>query len=221
MGYIEKINLDRFPLWEKAKKKGLLSHVSMELTERCNNNCIHCYINLPTNNEKAQKKEITLEEIKEIADEAVKVGCLSWHLTGGEPLLCEDFSDIYLYLKRKGIRVILSTNATLINSEIISLFKKYPLENLEVTIYGLSQKTYEAITRNPGSFDAFRQGINLLRDNHIPFTLKAAVLAQNFHEIEKMRDFSQSFTGEHLGIVIQLNLRSRFNGGSKKDLISL
>ncbi len=219
MACIEKINFDRFPLWQKMKGKGCLSRVSMELTERCNNNCVHCYINLPADDEDVNKKEITFEEIKGIADEVAKMGCLSWHLTGGEPLLREDFSDIYLYLKRKGMRVTLFTNATLINSEIASLFRKYPPQNLEVTIYGLSRKTYEAVTQNPGSFDAFRRGINLLKENGIPFTLKVAALPQNFDEIRKMRDIAQSLTGQPLGLVLQLNLGSRFNNGRKRDRI--
>ncbi len=219
MTYTEKINLDRFPLWEKMKGKGYLSQVSMELTERCNNNCIHCYINLPANDEEVKKKEITFEEIKAIVDEAIQRDCLSWHLTGGEPLLREDFSDIYLYLKRKGMRVTIFTNATLISSKITNLFKKYPPQDIEVSIYGRSQKTYEAITRNPGSFDAFKQGINLLKKNSILFTLKTAALPQNFQEINKMRDFAQSFTGEHLGTILELNLGSRFNGGGKRGLI--
>jgi len=219
MAYIEKTNLDCFALWEKVKKKGLLSHVSMELTERCNNNCIHCYINVPADDKETKKKEITLVETKAIANEAARMGCLSWHLTGGEPLVRKDFSDIYLYLKRKGMRVSLFTNATLISSETANLFKKYPLENLEVSIYGQSQKTYEAVTRNPGSFEAFRQGINLLKENHIPFTLKATVLPQNFHQVKEMRSFAQSLTGQPLGMVLKLNLGSRFNGGSKRDLI--
>jgi len=219
MTYIEKISLDRFPLWQKIMKKGLLFQVSMELTERCNNNCVHCYINLPANNEKAQKKEITFEEIREVVDEAAEMGCLSWHLTGGEPLLREDFSDIYLYLKRKGMRVTLFTNATLINSNITSLFKKYPLENLEVSIYGLVQETYESVTRNPGSFGAFREGINLLKENRIRFTLKSAALPQNFQEIKKMRDFAKSMTSQPLGVVFRLNLGLRFKDGSKRDSI--
>lgn len=219
MSYIEKINLDRFPLWRETRDKGYLSQVSMELTERCNNNCIHCYINLPVDDEEAQKKEITFAEIKAIVDEAVRMGCLSWQLTGGEPLLREDFSHIYLYLKRKGIRVRFSTNATLIDSQITTLFKKYPPQSIEVSIYGLRQKTYEAVTRNPGSFGAFRQGINLLKENRIHFTLKAAALPQNFHEIEEMRDFAQSLTGEPLGTIIKLNLGLRFDGGSKRDRI--
>ncbi len=219
MAYIEKINLDRFPLWEKMKDKGGLSQVSMELTERCNNNCLHCYINLPIDDEETKRKEITFAEIKEIVDEATEMGCLSWHLTGGEPLLREDFFDIYLYLKRKGIRITLFTNATLISSKIAHLFKKYPPQNIEVSVYGLSQKTYEAVTGNPGSFDTFMQGINLLKQNGIRFTLKTAVLPQNFDEIEKMRDFAKSLTGENLGVVLKLNLDSKFHRGNKKNLI--
>ncbi len=219
MAYAEKITLDHFPLWQRMKDKRHLSQVSMELTERCNNNCVHCYINLPVNDDQAKKREITFEEIKAIVDQATGMGCLSWHLTGGEPLLREDFSDIYLYLKRKGMRITLFTNATLINLGITKLFKKYPPQNLEVSIYGLSQKTYEAVTRNPGSFDAFKQGINLLKKNSILFTLKTAALPQNFHEIEKMRDFAQSFTGEQLGTILKLNLGSRFNGGGKRGQI--
>jgi radical SAM protein with 4Fe4S-binding SPASM domain len=219
MAYIEKINLDRFSLWEKIKDKGYLSHVSMELTERCNNNCIHCYINLPADDKKAKKKEITFEEIRRIVDEAARMGCLAWRLTGGEPLLRKDFSDIYLYLKRKGMRVTLFTNATLISSKITNLFEKYPLQSLEISIYGLSQNTYEAVTRNPGSFDAFMKGINLLKENRIPFTLKSTVLPQNFDEIRKMRNFAQSLTGQHLGVVLQLNLGSKYGEGSKKNRI--
>lgn len=219
MKYIERINIDHFSLWRKMDDRGLLSYMSMELTERCNNNCFHCYINLPADDKEAKEKEITFAEIKEIVDEAAGMGCLSWHLTGGEPLLREDFSDVYLYLKKKGMRVTLFTNATLINTKIVYLLKKYPPQDIEVSIYGLSQKTYEAVTRNPGSFDAFTEGINLFKQNGIQFALKTAVLPQNFDEIKKMRDFAQSLTGQPLGVVLQLNLGSKFNGGSKKDRI--
>jgi len=201
------------------RKKGFVSQVSMEITERCNNNCVHCYINLPEDDEEAKGREVTFEEIKEMADEAAKMGCLSWQLTGGEPLLREDFPEIYLYLKKKGIRVTLFTNATLINAEMVTLFKKYPPQNIEVSVYGLGQKTYEAVTQCPGSFDALRRGINRFKQNQIRFTLKTALLPQNFHEINRMRGFAKSLTGENLGVILKLNLGSRFNVGTKKDLI--
>jgi len=88
-----------------------------------------------------------------------------------------------------------------------------------VSIYGLSRRTYEAVTRNPGSFDAFMHGINLLKQNQTRFTFKAAVLPQNLSEISKIRDFAESLTGEALGVVLKLNFESRFNSGNKRDRI--
>jgi len=218
-GYLEEVKLPDFRFWKEIEEKRIPLSAEVELTERCNNNCTHCYINLPANDQDAKKRELSFEEIRGIVDEAVGMGCLWWLITGGEPLLREDFPDIYLYLKRKGIRVSLFTNATLINTEITSLFKKYPPQTVEVTIYGLSQKTYEVVTRNPGSFDAFRRGINLLKENHISFTLETAGLPQNFHEIKEMRGFAQSVTGKSLGVVLRLNIGSRFKGRSNRNLI--
>ena len=68
----------------------------LDLTYRCNNNCRHCYINLPANDKEAKGKELSLEEISAIANEAVSMGAVWCLITGGEPLLREDFADIYL-----------------------------------------------------------------------------------------------------------------------------
>ncbi len=214
MGYVEKICGDNFSFYRRGK--GLLLRVSIELTERCNNNCAHCYINLSPDDKEAKKKEITFAEIKRIGDEAVSMGCLYFRLTGGEPLLRDDFADIYLYLKRKGVKISLATNGTLIDAQLVSLFRKYPPGEVEVSIYGLNEKTYEAVTQKPGSFDAFMRGINLLKENGIFFTLKVACLPQNFSEIKEMRKFAQSLTGRKLATVVKLNLRARFNQSDRR-----
>ena len=85
----------------------------MELTERCNNNCIHCCINLPVDDKEAQSQELTTAEWKSLLEEAASLGCLSVRFTGGEPLLREDFEELYLVARRLGLKVLLFTNATL------------------------------------------------------------------------------------------------------------
>jgi MoaA/NifB/PqqE/SkfB family radical SAM enzyme len=161
-GYLEELELPDFHLWKKTEEKRIPLSAEIEFTERCNNNCIHCYINLPANDEEAKKRELSFREITDIVDEAVEMGCLWWLISGGEPLVRKDFADIYLYLKKKGLLVSVFTNATLITPKLIRLFKRYPPRDLEITIYGVTRKTYERITRTPGSFEAFRRGINLL-----------------------------------------------------------
>jgi len=182
--YVKKISSYKASLWKG--KSPLLSGLDMELTERCNNNCIHCYINLPADDVTAIARELSTIEIKEILKEAASLGCLTVRFTGGEPLLREDFEELYLFTRRLGLKVLLFTNATLITSELAELFARIPpLEKIEITVYGIKRRSYEAATRTPGSFDAAWRGINLLLKKKVPFVVKSALLPPNKEEMDK------------------------------------
>jgi len=170
----------------------LLGSLDIELTERCNNNCIHCYINLPVD-DPARKKELPTEKIKYILTEAASLGCFTVRFTGGEPLLREDFEDIYIFARKLGLKVLLFTNATLITPQIAGLFCHVPpREKIEISVYGMSKKSYEAVTRNPGSFQAAMKGIKLLRDKEIPFVVKAAFLPPNKNELDEFESWAST-----------------------------
>ena len=89
---------------------------SIELTQRCNNKCVHCYNNLAAGDNAALESELSLDEHCRIIDEIADFGCLWLLLTGGEIFLRRDFLDIYSYAKQKGLLVTLFTNGTLINA---------------------------------------------------------------------------------------------------------
>ena len=74
---------------------------SIEVTQRCNNKCLHCYNNLAAGNRDAREKELTLAEHCRIIDQIAGFGCLWLLLTGGEIFLRRDFLDIYTYAKQK------------------------------------------------------------------------------------------------------------------------
>ncbi|MFC1857287.1 radical SAM protein [Thermodesulfobacteriota bacterium] len=205
--YSSSVPLPDFSLWEKIKGKRTLASFDLEITARCNNNCRHCYINLPAGDKLAKEKELSFEELKEIADEAVSLGALWCLITGGEPLLREDFFDIYLYLKRKGLLVSLFTNATLITDEHIRLFKKYPPRDIEVSVYGVTKETYESVTRSPGSYSAFTRGLDLLLVNGIKLHLKAMALRSNFHELPEIARFCKERTRDYFRFDPFLHLR--------------
>ena len=173
---------DQIRLWRD--KKPLLTHLDMELTERCNNNCIHCCINLPAEDKAAKERELSLEKIKEILKEAVSLGCLTVRFTGGEPFLRDDFEDLYIFSRKLGLKVLIFTNATLITPHVAELFARIPpLEKIEVTVYGMKKDSYETVTRTPGSYEAAWRGINLLFKRKIPFAVKGALLPSNKPEI--------------------------------------
>jgi radical SAM protein with 4Fe4S-binding SPASM domain len=182
--YLLRVSSQKASLWKT--KKPLLGHLDMELTEHCNNNCIHCCINLPADDLLAKKKELSTRTIKDVLTEAASLGCLSVRFTGGEPLLREDFEELYLHARKTGLKVILFTNATLVTPSLADLFSRIPpLEGIEISVYGMKKTSYEAVTRTPGSFEAAWRGINLLLEKKVPFVVKSALLPPNREEVEE------------------------------------
>ena len=86
---------------------------SLDLTYRCNNDCRHCWLWLPVDAPE-RGRELTFEEIRRIVDEARALGCRRWSISGGEPMLREDFPEIFDYITRNSAGYTLNTNGTLI-----------------------------------------------------------------------------------------------------------
>ncbi|MFA4992266.1 MAG: radical SAM protein [Candidatus Omnitrophota bacterium] len=204
------------------KKKPILSRLDIELTERCNNNCAHCYINLPKDDREAARKELSTAQWKGILKEAAGLGCMSVRFTGGEPLLREDFEELYVFARKAGLMVLVFTNAALITPRLAGLFKRIPpLEKIEVTVYGMSKGAYEAATRTDGSFEAAWHGINLLLRNRIPFVVKGALLSFNEREMDEFEKWAAAIPwmhGRSPAYSMFFNLRGR-RDGRKNELI--
>ena len=210
-----RLEIQDFPLWEKMKNKRLLSSFDLELTARCNLNCRHCYINLLAGDQAARKSELSLAEIGQIADQAVEMGAMWCLLTGGEPLLREDFADVYMLLKRKGLLVSVFTNATTIRPDHIALFKKYPPRDIEVTIYGASRQTYEVVTCTPGSYTRFVRGLDALFEAGVRVRLKAMALRSNLEDMEAIATFGRLRTKDFYRFDPVLHLR--YDGNQQRN----
>jgi radical SAM protein with 4Fe4S-binding SPASM domain len=143
----------------------------------------------------------------DIADQAVDLGALWCTLSGGEPLLRSDFPDIYLGMRRRGLLVRVFTNATLIDEDLVQLFKQYPPCSIEVTVYGVTKDTYEAVTRRSGSYEAFMRGLDLLLEGGIKARFKAMALRSNLHEIAEIGRFCRERTWDYYRFDPFLHLR--------------
>jgi radical SAM protein with 4Fe4S-binding SPASM domain len=197
------------------KGRNALLSFDLEVTARCNNDCRHCYINLPAANVAARQKELTTAEVDRISSEAVELGATWCLITGGEPLLRQDFADLYLLLRRKGLLVSIFTNATLVTQEHVALLRKYPPRDVEVTVYGVTEATYELVTQRRGSFAAFRRGLDLLLDGGVKVRLKAMALRSNVHELPAIADFCRARTADYYHFDPLLHLR--YDGDERRN----
>ncbi len=199
-----------------------LFHLDIELTERCDNDCVHCCINLPAHDPRAAKKELDTGEWKGILGQAAALGALSVRFTGGEPLLREDFAELYLHARRLGMKVVIFTNARRITPELAGLLARVPpLERVEVSAYGMSRKAYEAVSRTPGSFAQFRRGLDRLLRHGVPFIVKGVLLPANREEADEFESWAMSlpWVDRPPAVALLLELRGRRDSARRNRLI--
>ncbi len=127
--------------------------VSIEVTRRCPLECLHCYNNLPMSDHAARVQELSLEEHCHLLDELSAAGCLWILYTGGEIFARKDFLEIYTQAKKRGFLVTLFTNGTMITPKIADYLAEWRPFAIEITLYGATRETYEALTQIPGSYD--------------------------------------------------------------------
>jgi radical SAM protein with 4Fe4S-binding SPASM domain len=192
MGEIPEVSYAQFLSEIGASERRLPVDGTLETTYRCNLNCVHCYVNEPAGSRAARERELPLSRLKALIDEIVEAGCLNVLMTGGEVLVRPDFPELYLYAIRKGLRVTIFTNGTLVTDAVADLLDAYRPLLVEISLYGMTRETFEKVTRVPGSFEKCLGGIERLRARGIPLALKTMALTWNLHEIDAMRDFAHS-----------------------------
>jgi radical SAM protein with 4Fe4S-binding SPASM domain len=164
---------------------------SLALTRRCNLRCVHCYAR--EGGPHAAAPELSTGQWQRIIGEIREAGCLFLLLTGGEPLLREDFPEIYALAKRSGFVVTVFTNGTLVTDEIIGLFCDLPPKLVEISLYGACAETHDRITGIPGSFALALQGVEKLIGLGVHVGLKSVLMTLNADEFPAIEELARGF----------------------------
>jgi radical SAM protein with 4Fe4S-binding SPASM domain len=166
---------------------------TFELTSRCNLACRMCYVRHAAGDITQRGRELSAGEWLAMAQEAMNNGMVFLLLTGGEVFLRPDFFEIYEPLTRMGLVLSLFTNGTLITEPIAARLAQTPPSRTEITLYGATATTYEAVTGVPGSYARCCAGIEALVKYRVPLGLKTTITRQNVGELEAMRQMAHNW----------------------------
>lgn len=164
---------------------------SIDLTYRCNNRCRHCWLWLNKDSSEI-KRELNFEKWKKIFDEARQMGSREWVISGGEPMLHPDFTEIFDYLTAKSVTFTLNTNGTMITPEIAKLMKRKGSKM--IALYGADSQIHDMITRLPGSFELAMEGFSLLKEYGAGFTVQVVPMKDNYHQLDKMINLAKTLS---------------------------
>ena len=164
------------------------------LTHRCNLACQHCYAGPDRS---GREPHVATERWLSLVDEVADAGCLFFLLTGGEPLLHPDFRRVYRHAKERGMYVTVFTNGTLIDDTIMRLFKELPPHAVEISLYGDTAETNDAITGVTGSFDRACRGVERLLEEGMKVRLKSILMKPNLATFSALRALAEETYGVH------------------------
>ncbi len=167
---------------------------NLDLTYRCNNNCRHCWLWVPPNAPE-KDQELSSDEIKHIVEQARSLGCRKWTLSGGEPMLRQDFSEIFDFITSHSNDYSINTNGTFITPQIAQLMKRKGFKM--VAIYGATAEVHDRVTRNPGSFEAAMRGFAYLKEAGVGFTVQIIPMQENYHQLQAMEDLAKSLSSNY------------------------
>ena len=172
---------------EDAGERNIPINGAIDITSSCNLRCVHCYIR-----DTDCGQELSFKEICEIFDQIADAGCLWLCITGGEPLIRPDFRDIYSYAKRKGFLITLFTNGTLLTPSLADFLADEPPFVIDISLYGVTEGTYEKVTGVRGSYRHCMNGIELALERRLPLKLKTIIMTLNANEFHDMRRYAKN-----------------------------
>ena len=168
---------------------------TFELTARCNFNCKMCYVHMTTKQiSTAGARELTTREWLTIAEEAIKNGTLNLLITGGEPLIRDDFEELYTEFCKMGFIIGINTNASLMNEKYHRLFSRYPPTAVAVTLYGADAETYRQICGNPDLFDQTIRGLEYWADLPTNLEIRSTFIKDNKDQLDELREVADRYT---------------------------
>ena len=194
----------RDTLRQQAMAQRIPLEGGIELTNRCNLRCVHCY------RPSEHRADLPKQWIYDLVDDLVAEGCLFLTLTGGEPTLRKDLLDIHGYIRRKGVLTLLFTNGTLIDERLVNGLLEHPPVVVEVSLYGTSRDTYRAVTGDPDGFDKAIRGVRLLQEAGLSVHLKSVFMRANQHDASSFLALADS-----LGVSshFETNINPAVDGG--------
>lgn len=164
-----------------------LVSLHIELTTRCNERCIHCYI---PNKTKNNGYDMSLERFMHLIDEFYELGGIHVILSGGESLLHKDIISALRYCRQKDMKISVLSNFLNIDDELISVFKEVNLSMAKVSLYSMDASIHDAITKVKGSFVKTIDNIRKLHAADIPMEISCPLLKTNFKGYKDVMAFA-------------------------------
>ncbi len=179
-------------LYQKAAARQTPISGTFELTPQCNFSCRMCYVRKSHSEVlEAPRPMLDTAQWLALARQATDAGLLYLLLTGGEPLLRDDFGQLYDALADMGLLLSVNTNGSLLDAAQVRRFSRRPPQQINITLYGAQDETYRRLCGVSGMYARVDRAINALKEADVPLKLNFSLTAHNAADLEAVAAYAR------------------------------
>jgi radical SAM protein with 4Fe4S-binding SPASM domain len=168
----------------RALRLNVPLNVQLDLTYRCNERCVHCYL------DHRDHGEMTTAEIKHLLQDMANAGVFILTLSGGEIFVRKDMFEIIEHARQLMFCVRLKTNATLIGEEEAARLRELAIESIQVSIYSHRADVHDAVTLLPGSLKRSLDSIRFLKARGLKVIIANVLMTHNAGDYAEVRSLA-------------------------------
>ncbi len=171
------VSAGRTPVMDHLISRTVRKHrplsVHFDLTYRCNERCVHCYLDHDDHG------ELSTAECLAVLEELAGAGTLFLTFSGGEIFLRQDLYEILGAARRLHFDVSLKTNALLVTPERAARVRQFGVRRVQISVYSDIPQVHDAITKVPGSLQRTLAAIPLLIEQGLQVKLACPLMTEN------------------------------------------
>ena len=175
----------------RALELGIPLGVQLDLTYRCNERCVHCYL------DHEDHGEMTTAEIVGLLRQLADAGVFFLTLSGGEIFMRPDFFEILEEARRLTFSVKLKTNAVMVRPARARRIAQLGVESVQISVYSHKEETHDAITKLPGSLRRTLEGARMLRDEGVKVSFANVLMKHNSGDYPEVKALAESLGIEY------------------------
>jgi MoaA/NifB/PqqE/SkfB family radical SAM enzyme len=157
----------------RAMALGVPLTVHIDVTYRCNERCVHCYLDHDDHG------EMTTQEIKDVLDQLAEAGVFFLVFSGGEVFMRRDFLELVEHARKLQFNVKVKTNGVMIHEAEAKRLRELGVEQMQLSVYSYRPEVHDAITKLPGSLKRTVESIRFLKSQGLKVTLSNVMMTVN------------------------------------------
>lgn len=174
----------RTPLGDFYMRHGLPCELHIDLTDGCNEKCVHCY--LPKGGTHYIDKDVALKVLKEFRE----AQGLTVYISGGECMLHRDFAEILRYAKSLDLNIIVMSNLTLCDEEMVALLNEIDPQFVNVSLYAVTEAIHDSITQVQGSCRKTKAAIDALQSASVHIRIATPFMRENKGCVDELKEYT-------------------------------